>query len=138
MLNYYKINKKDKLKNLYPGWVIGIIAKKNKRLIEEQINAIKQDINNPRFFNIKLSKIFNIYYKLKPNKVITKKGILVRMGKGKGKIKTKGLYIIKNRVCIELKLKNIKNNLNLTPSYINILFSKFLKKYTFFTIRTTL
>lgn len=137
MINSKILKELQKDKNiLKSGWSIGIIAKKNKRLTQEQINTIKQDINNQRNFNLKLIKYFIINIKLKPNKVITSKGILVRMGKGKGKIRTKGINILKNTVCIELKLRNIKNNLNLTPSYINILFSKFLKKYTFFKIRT--
>lgn len=135
--NYQDIKNRIKDKNiLRNGWEIGIIAKKNKRLTQEQINTIKQDINNPKFFNLKLTKFFNIYIKLKPNKVITNKGILIRMGKGKGKIKTKAIYLLKDMVCIELKLRNMKNNLNLTNTYINNLFSKFLRKYTFFTIRT--
>lgn len=132
ILNY------QKKKEIKKGWEIGIIAKRNKKLTQEQINTIKQDLNNPKYFKFKLTKIFNIKIKLIPNKVFTNKGILIRMGKGKGKIKTKGLFLIKNMVCIELKLKEIKNNINFTPSYINLLFSKFLKKYTFFTIRTSL
>lgn len=132
ILNY------QKKKELKKGWEIGIIAKRNKKLTQEQINTIKQDLNNPKYFKFKLTKLFNIYMKLKPNKVFTNKGILIRMGKGKGKIKTKGIFLIKNMVCIELKLKEIKNNINFTPSYINLLFSKFLRKYTFFSIRTSL
>lgn len=133
MLNYQKDNKK-----IRGGWEIGIIAKRNKKLTQEQINTIKQDLNNPKYFKLKLTKFFKIFIKLKPCKVITNKGILIRMGKGKGKIKTKAIYLLKNMVCIELKLKDIKNNFNITSSYINILFSKFLKKYTYFTIRTSL
>lgn len=137
LFNYHNFKIKEN-NMLNKGWEIGIIANKNKKLTQEQINSIKQDLNNPRFFNLKLTKIFKINFKLKPNKVFTKKGILIRMGKGKGKIKTKGIFLLKNQVCFLLKLKNLKNNLNFTNSYINILFSKFLKKYTFFNLRTPL
>lgn len=126
---------KSKKEILISGREIGIIAKINKKITQEQINTIKQDINNPKIFNLKLTKYFNINFKLIPNKVFTSKGILVRMGKGKGKIKTKGIYILKDMVCIELKLKNQKNNLILSPIYINNIFNKFLKKYTFLKIR---
>ncbi len=144
-LNNNILSKKEILKNIRKdkkllkiGCEIGVIAKKNKRLTQEQINTIRQDINNQRILNIKLSKYFNIYIKIKPNKVITSKGILVRMGKGKGKIKTKGLYILKDMVCIELKLKNIKHNKMFSKSYINIIFNKFLKKHTYLYIRTSI
>ena len=133
-------NKKPIVHNNYlnKGWEIGVIANRNKRLTQEQINAVKQDLKNPKYFNLKLSKYFDIYFKLTPNKVLTQKGILVRMGKGKGKIRTKAIYLLKNRVYIELKLKQVLSNISLSQSYMHILFSKFLRKYTFFSIRTSL
>lgn len=144
-LNNNILSKKDILNNikkekniLKSGCEIGVIAKKNKKLTQEQINTIKHDINNPRILDIKLSKYFNIYLKIRPNKVITNKGILVRMGKGKGKVKTKGIYLLKDMVCLELKLKKIKNKKLFTTSYINRIFKKYLKKYTFLKIRTSI
>ena len=127
------------IKKLQNGNVIGILAKKNKKLTQEQINAIRLDINNQRLFGIKLSKHFKIMMKMKPNKVLTSKGILVRMGKGKGKIKTKAIYLLKDSVCIELKIPRKKKiNQNFTPLHVQNLFKKFLKKHTYFYLKTSI
>lgn len=62
---------------------ISIIANKNKRITEEQIKSIKIDILNPKgLLGGKLIKIFKLKILLTPNKILTNKGILVRMGGG--------------------------------------------------------
>lgn len=138
------ITTKESVNNFNKLLIIGIIAKRNKILTQEQINSIKQDLNNPQYtqrsWGGKISKYFEIKIKIKPNKIITKKGILVRMGRGKGKIQTKAINIIKNMVCIELKQKDKKNKkiLNIKGILINNIFKKFLKKYTFLTLISNL
>lgn len=126
---------------------IGIVAKRNKKITQEQINTIKQDLHNIKSvgFGGKITKYFEIIIKKKPNKVITSKGILVRMGKGKGKIKTKAIYLLKDIVCIELKQKDINNKkiinlINSKNKEINIknIFTKFIKKHRYFTIKSNL
>lgn len=132
--------------------IIGIIGKRNKKITQEQINTIRQDINNiqspTQIINLgggKITKYFEIKIKMKPNKVITNKGILVRMGKGKGKIKTKAIYILKDMVCIELKQKD-KNNKKIRNLIKNInnnkiigdILKKIRKKYTYFKIKTNI
>lgn len=143
-----KMLKKNEIRNKL---TIGIITKRNKKITQEQIITIKQDLNNSSTFTSwggKLSKYFDIIIKIKPNKVITNKGILVRMGKGKGKIKTKAIFVLKNKVCMELIQKDINNRkiinlikglkLNKEINLINFLFTKFLKKYTYFKIKSNL
>jgi ribosomal protein L16/L10AE len=72
----------------------------------------------------KLSKIFNIDIRIVPNKVLTSKGILVRMGHGKGKIKSKFVYITRGTVIIQLtKISNVP----ITSS----MFDNFFKKYPY-------
>ena len=112
---------------------ICIIAKKNHRITEEQLKSIKMDILTPKgLLGGKLIKLFKIKLMMKPNKVLTNKGILVRMGKGKGKVKTNVLYLTTGSICIILKPK-IHNSLN--PSIISKNLKKFLLKYSFFTYR---
>jgi len=113
---------------------LGIIARRNKKITEEEITKIKLELQNITINKIKLIKLVQINEKIYPNKVFTQKGILVRMGKGKGKIKNKGLYIIKKMICFELfplstEASLILNNKN--KSILNSYFFKFLKKYNF-------
>jgi ribosomal protein L16/L10AE len=112
---------------------ICIIAKKNHRITEEQLKSIKMDTLTPKgLLEGKLIKIFKIKIMMKPNKVLTNKGILVRMGKGKGKVKTNVLYLTTGSVCIILKPKN---NITLNTSVISKILNKFILKYSFFTYR---
>jgi ribosomal protein L16/L10AE len=104
--------------------IISIIAKRNQILTEKQINKIKDDL-------IKLSNYFSsfkINVLIFPFKSLTKKGILVRMGSGKGKLIDKYLIIIKNKKCLEIIYK-INNNNKINEL---ILLNSFLKKYKFF------
>ena len=112
---------------------ISIIANKNKRITEEQIKSIKIDILNPKgLLGGKLIKIFKLKILLTPNKILTNKGILVRMGGGKAKIKTKVLYITKNSNAIILI--PINNNINMVV--VNKLLKKFILKYSFFSFKS--
>lgn len=98
--------------------ILIIFTKRNKRLTEESIKTLSKDIS--------IFKSFNIISKLPlPNKVITQKGILVRMGKGKGKIKTKVLNITPGQILFELI--PISNSSGVSKT----LFFKFFRKYTF-------
>lgn len=109
---------------------ICIIAKKNYRVTEEQIKSIKADLINLKgLTNSKLTKFFNIKILMVPNKILTRKGILVRMGGGKAKVKTKVLYITKGTNCIEL----IPYNSNYNKTVVIKLLNKFISKYTFLT-----
>lgn len=109
---------------------ICIIAKKNYRITEEQIKSIKADLINLKgLTNGKLAKLFKIRILMVPNKILTRKGILVRMGGGKAKTKTKVLYITKGFNCIEL----IPNSSNFNHTVVTKLLDKFISKYTFLT-----
>lgn len=105
---------------------IGIISLKHIRATESLIKSLKQDLNNLCFPQGKISKFFHIFFKLPNfNKILTHKGILVRMGKGKGKIISKYLIISPYQVVFFLKFK--QSLPNLSPKN----FSKFLLKYPF-------
>ena len=72
------------------------------------------------------------YYLIKftiiPNKILTTKGILVRMGKGKGKVKTYVKYLTPGTRCIELiPREGVVQNYNLT----NKILKKLISKYSF-------
>lgn len=108
---------------------ISIIANKNYRITEEQFKSIKIDLLNQKGLTEgKLTKIFKIKILIKLNKILTNKGILVRMGKGKAKIKTKVFYLTKGIPSIILIPNTSFINLNLITKILN----KFCKKYTFF------
>lgn len=116
--------------------IIKIIAKKAFRITELHIKSIKNDLLSPKGLTLgKLTKFFDIKFFLKPNKTITQKGILVRMGKGKGKIKSTGLFITPDQVCILLipLTSNIENY-----NYIKKILNKFISKYSFFSYRESL
>lgn len=108
--------------------IICIKAKKNYRITEEQIKSIKMDLLTPKGLTEgKLNKFFKIQILIKPNKILTNKGILVRMGKGKGKTKTNVFYLTTGISCIILySLKEYNKNL------VSKILNKFCKKYTFF------
>lgn len=109
---------------------ICIIAKKNYRITEEQIKSIKADLMNIKgLTNGKLAKLFKIRLLMIPNKILTKKGILVRMGGGKAKIKTKVLYLTTGANCIEL----IPYTTEFNKTVVIKLLDKFINKYTFLT-----
>ncbi len=77
----------------------------------------------------------NVWIRVFPDKIITRKPLEVRMGKGKGKIKSTGLFITPGQVCILL----IPLTSNITNSnYITKILNKFISKYSFFSYITNL
>ena len=117
--------------SIHPYNFISIFAKKNYRITEEQIKSIKMDLLTPKgLTGGKLLKFFNIYITMKPNKVLTNKGILVRMGGGKSKVKTNVLFLTPGTICIIAQSKPSLNSPLLEPFLP--LFLKFIKKYPFF------
>ena len=116
-----KIKLKKRVNITFPQNSIALIANKNINLTIEQLKIIKLDITKTTI------GLYNILFQVLPNKPITKKGILVRMGKGKGKIDTFSCKIAENTICIILKPKilNIKN-------IDTTILTSFLKKYPFF------
>lgn len=106
-----------------------LYANKNHRVTEEQIKTIKTDLTIPKgLIGGKLIKNYKIKITMVPNKILTNKGILVRMGKGKGKIKTYVKYLTVGTICIELislPLNNISKNI------IEKILKKFISKFTF-------
>ena len=109
----------------FPFNSIAIVANKNLKLTLDDFKIIKLDLSRICQGN------FDIIYNIFPNRSFTKKGILVRMGKGKGKIDTFGTIIRENKVCIILRDK--KNNLNSKDTFF---LNSFIKKYPFFNIKT--
>lgn len=110
---------------------ICIITKKNHRITEEQLKSIKMDLLTPKgLLEGSLLKQFKIKILMKPNKVLTNKGILVRMGRGKGKIRTFVQYLPLGTKCIILIPKK---NIIINTSVISKILNKFIIKYSFFT-----
>lgn len=112
--------------------LIIISANKSIRIREEQIKSIKQDLLTPLGVTLgKLTKFYTIKFLMVPNKTYTQKGILVRMGKGKGKLKTKLLYLTPGTSCIYF----IPTLTNVSKELTKVLLNKFIQKYTFFTYK---
>ncbi len=119
---------KRKGNNLFKN-SIGIISLKDIRATESFIKSLKHDLLNLYGPLGPISKFFFILYKLPSfNKILTHKGILVRMGKGKGKIISKYLNISPHQIIFLLILKQPLPTLNFN------LFSKFFLKYPFLSI----
>lgn len=113
--------------------IITIIANKNFRITEEQLKSIKMDLLTPKGVTEgKLTKYFKIRLLIKLNKILTNKGILVRMGKGKGKVKTNVFYLTQGKPSILL----IPNTNILNINLITKILKKFCNKYTFFSYRS--
>jgi ribosomal protein L16/L10AE len=98
---------------------LALFVNKTINLTLEQFKIIKLDLTRAS------QGLFQFYFTVKPNKPVTLKGILVRMGKGKGKIKSYRVRLETGTIVIVIKTSY--NNIN----YI----SSFLKKYPFFSIR---
>ena len=114
---------KSRVNITYPINSIAIYANKDVEMRLEQFKQIKSDLTKL------LSGQFQIIFNVLPNKPFTKKGILVRMGKGKGKIDNFSCNVKTGTVCIILILKEIKGEIRET------IVSKFEKKYPFLTFK---
>lgn len=109
----------------HPIDTIGIYSNKNVEMKLEQFKQIKSDLTKL------VSGQFKIIFTVLPNKPFTKKGVLVRMGKGKGKIDHFSCKIVKGTRCIILKGK--------TEEKIEIretIKAKFERKYPFLSFRS--
>ena len=138
-----KIQLKKRVNITTPQGTAAIYVKKNVTLSLEQFNIIKSDLalllaftgeackDNSLLYNNELllqSKVNppkgGPVFKVFPNKPVTSKGILVRMGKGKGKIVTFSRKIPLGTVCILLPFM---------PSDFKV--AAFLKKHPFFGVK---
>jgi len=122
-----KLKLKKRVNITYPYFknTFAIFTNKPISLKFELFKRIKLDLTKI------LSPYFNIIYTVTPNKPITNKGILVRMGKGKGKIKTFGTRVSQGTICIFLvPLKSNPSGFDGT----NFL-SSFFRKYPFFSLK---
>lgn len=102
--------------------ILVITVKYKTSITSEIYNNIIQDI-----YKIFPSAKDNIIIFNKPFKILTKKGLLVRQGKGKGKFSTKIKNINKNN---NLILYNIENNKNL-PKILLTFNNRFFPKYPY-------
>lgn len=115
---------KSRVNITYPINSIAIYANKDVEMKLEQFKQIKSDLT--KFLSGEFQIIFNIL----PNKPFTKKGILVRMGKGKGKIDHFSCNVQSGTVCITLLSKESKGEIRET------IISKFERKYPFLTFKS--
>jgi len=105
------------------------------KLGEKSLDTMKKDLTSLKgLTENKLSKYFHIVFHLKVNRSFTHKGILVRMGKGKGKITHVGTYLRPNQICAELYPRMYPINYNLVKK----LLYRYISKYTFLSMHPTL
>lgn len=114
---------KSRVNITYPQHSWAICAKKDVDIRLEQLKQIRTDLTRL------LSGQYQIIFTRLPNKPFTKKGLLVRMGKGKGKIDHFSCNVKSGTVCIILVLKDTKAEIRET------IVSKFEKKYPFLTFK---
>lgn len=91
---------KNKLKSrvniTYPQKTLALVANIEIEMKLEQFKQLKSDLTKL------LLGEFKIIFTVSPNKPFTKKGILVRMGKGKGKIDHFSCKITRGTICVIL------------------------------------
>lgn len=110
---------KSRVNITYPVNSIAICANKDVEIRLEQLKQIRTDLTRL------LSGQYQIIFTIVPNKPFTKKGLLVRMGKGKGKIDHFSCNVKSGTVCLILVLKDPKAEIRET------IVSKFERKYPF-------
>lgn len=109
--------------------MIQLIAKRNKRITKEELKVLKTDIMQKNgLLKGQLNKDYKILIIIKATKDVTSKGILGRMGKGKGKVITQEAVVLKGQRIILLKPKR-NNTIRKTIPLIR----KLLRKYTYLT-----
>ena len=116
---------KSRVNITHPINTIGIYAKKDVEMKLEQFKQIKSDLTKL------VSGQFQIIFTVFPNKPFSKKGVLVRMGKGKGKIDHFSCNVITGTRCIILKPK-IGEGIELRETIKN----KFERKYPFLSFKS--
>lgn len=123
---------KSRVNITYPIDSIAIYANKDVEMRLEQFKQIRTDL-------VKLlGGLYQIVFTVLPNKPFTKKGILVRMGKGKGKIDHFSCNIKSGTICINLVSKNKSTGLEIETKKLiteNIK-NNLLVKYSFLSLKT--
>ena len=114
---------KSRVNITYPQHSWAIFANKDVEMRLEQFKQIRSDLTKL------LAGQFQIIFTILPNKPFTKKGILVRMGKGKGKIDHFSCNVQSGTVCIILVSKVKEKEIRDT------IISKFERKYPFLTFK---
>ena len=104
------------------------ISSKYKEDIEKNLNLILR--NSSTTPNTEKNYGYITQYDL--NRVLTRKGILVRMGKGKGKEYSKGRYMLKEKAYYIIIIPENKSNTNEASTIIRRKLKNLLKKYTLF------
>ena len=107
---------KSRVNITYPQHSWAIFANKDVEMRLEQFKQIRSDLTKL------LAGQFQIIFTILPNKPFTKKGILVRMGKGKGKIDHFSCNVQSGTVCIKLYPCIIKNLDRIKVNTINCKF----------------
>lgn len=122
---------KKRVNITYPLSSIAIFAKKNKNIKLEEFKQIKTDLTKL------VNGQFNIIFTVSPNKTYTRKGILVRMGKGKGKISYLSHYITAGTILLILIPKTpfvqFSSNESINSKYTFL--SKFIRKYPYLAVK---
>lgn len=120
---------KSRVNITYPIKSIAIYANKDVEIRLEQLKQIKSDLTRAN-----AGGLFKIMFTVFPNKPFTKKGILVRMGKGKGKIDHFSCKITSGTICLILipptPIKGGIDQLTLGP-----FIKKFERKYPFLSFK---
>ena len=114
---------KSRVNITYPMGSVAIYANKNVEIRLEQLKQIKSDLTRAN------TSLFKIIFSVFPNKPFTKKGVLVRMGKGKGKIDHFSCNITSGTICLIL-IPN-KDQLIQGP-----FIEKFERKYPFLSFKS--
>jgi len=117
---------KSRVNITYPQHSWAIYANKDVEMKLEQFKQIRSDL--VKF----VSGQFQIIFTVLPNKPFTKKGILVRMGKGKGKIDHFSCKITSGTVCILLVSKLRENKEEIRETIRN----KLERKYPFLSFKS--
>ena len=134
---------KGRVNRTYPINSIAISANKDIVMRLEQFKQIRTDLSKI------VSGEFQIIFTVLPNKPFTKKGILVRMGKGKGKIDHFSCNVKSGTICIILVSKIRKEEMRETNTQTHQIKSpygdfvlldniknKFLAKYPFLSFKS--
>lgn len=117
---------KSRVNITYPINSIAIYANKDVEMKLEQFKQIRSDL--VKF----VSGQFQIIFTVLPNKPFTKKGILVRMGKGKGKIDHFSCKLTSGTICILLVSKIRENKEEIRETIKN----KLERKYPFLSFKS--
>ncbi len=122
---------KKRVNITYPISTLALFAKINKEIKLEEFKQIKSDLTKL------VNGLFKIVFTVAPNKTYTKKGILVRMGKGKGKIDHFSYNITSGTIFILLVPKSnigdiiTGDTVNNKYNFIN----KFIRKYPYLAVK---